>query len=433
MKKNLIFLSLFFSTLFFGQSYLPIDTADYLLRKDFLKNFKTNNDVLIKKIKSKYSGKTGSDLGKFYEDFEKDFEKDVKNKDYLFGSVFNTKLDKILSELKKGNPQIQDNLNVLLAKDNTPNAFCLADGTFIINMGIFNWLDNDDQIASVLSHELGHQLREHSLEMLVKKLNEVKTDKETMENIRNLALNKSEKAFNAIKNRIYKNGVEKRKNEIEADSLGYALYKNTSFKKIEFINALKNLKEFDSISPRELKPETYKKLYNLPNQPFKEKWMQKEDFSLYNYNLYKDKLNRDSLLTHPEISKRILILENEYPALKISEEAIPGDDEFKKLRKIARMEILPNFYHSEDYGVGIYAVMQFLQDNEEEEYYKSWLGKCFEKIYEARKNYTLNRYLDRVEPKEQSESYQQFLNFMWNLSLDDIKNISDFYTKKEPK
>lgn len=74
--------------------------------------------------------------------------------------------------------------------------------------------------------------------------------------------------------------------------------------------------------------------------------------------------------------------------------------------------------------------MQFLQDKENEEYYKMWLGKLFDKIYEARKNYNLNRYLDRVEPKKQSKSYQQFLNFMWNLSMDDIKNIADYYNKK---
>jgi uncharacterized protein YaaN involved in tellurite resistance len=47
------------------------------------------------------------------------------------------------------------------------------------------------------------------------------------------------------------------------------------------------------------------------------------------------------------------------------------------------------------------------------------------------KNYNLNRYLDRVDPKNQSESYQQFLNFMWNLSLDEIKNIADYYQTTE--
>jgi hypothetical protein len=116
-----------------------------------------------------------------------------------------------------------------------------------------------------------------------------------------------------------------------------------------------------------------------------------------------------------------------FTELKTSAEPEKASETFTTLKKMARMEILPNYFHSEDYGLGIYVAMQFLQDGEEEKYYKGWLGKCFSKIYEARKNYNLNRYLDRIEPKNQSESYQQFLNFMWNLSLDDIKNIADFY------
>ncbi|PGH39462.1 MAG: peptidase M48, partial [Candidatus Nephrothrix sp. EaCA] len=61
--------------------------------------------------------------------------------------------------------------------------------------------------------------------------------------------------------------------------------------------------------------------------------------------------------------------------------------------------------------------------------YKKWMGFFFQKIYKARKEYTLNRYLDRVEPAKQSESYQQFISFMWNISLAEIKTIADFYSK----
>ena len=120
----------------------------------------------------------------------------------------------------------------------------------------------------------------------------------------------------------------------------------------------------------------------------------------------------------------------QFAELKNKKEAKKGDEEFAKLKNTARMEVLPNLWHSEQYGRGIYAAMQFLQDKEEENYYHEWLGKLFDKIYTARKNYNLNRYLDRIDPKEQSESYQQFLSFMWNLNLAEIKNIADYYNKK---
>jgi Zn-dependent protease with chaperone function len=426
MKKLISFLFLYVFIISFGQVYKPIDTADYAQRKDFLKNFSVSTENLIKKNKTDYPGK-GNEISKIYREFEKDFQKKVKEKDFVFNSVFDSKVKSLIERLRKNNPQIPQNLKILVAKDNTPNAYCFADGTFVINMGLFNWLNNDDQLGAVISHELGHKISEHTLKTILKIIDQDQMDKVVVQSIKSTKENRNQRAFDALKNRIYKKGAENRKQEMQADSLGYVVFKNSDFKKTEFINTLKRLEDFDTISPRELKVETYRKYFNLPNQAFKDKWLNKEDFSLYNYNNFKEKLNKDSLKSHPEIVLRINNLKKIFPELKTDVADEKPSDSYAALDKIARMEILPNFYHSEDYGVGIYASLQFLQDQEEEKYYRNWLGKCFAKIYEARKNYNLNRYLDRVDPKNQSESYQQFLNFMWNLSLDEIKNIADYY------
>ncbi|STD10862.1 Putative Zn-dependent protease, contains TPR repeats [Chryseobacterium carnipullorum] len=430
-RKLIVFVFFIFSVMGNAQTYKMIDTADYLQRKEFLKNFAGNNEGFIKKIRSQYSGKTGSELSKIYKEFGNDFEKQVKNKDFIFKSEFETEIETLIQRLRKNNPRIPQDLKILVARDNTPNAYCLADGTFVINMGLYNWFNSEDQIAAVITHELGHKIDEHSLKTFLSIIEQNQLDKIAVQNLKETTANRSQaqnkKAFDILKNRAYKKGVERRQQEMQADSLGYVLFKNSDFNKNEYVNALQRLQDFDTISPRQLKIETYKKLFDLPKQAFNEKWMKKEDFSLYNYNFYKEKLDKDSLASHPEMSRRIEKLKKTFPELKTSVESEKPSETFTSLKKMARMEILPNYFHSEDYGLGIYASMQFLQDGEEDKYYKGWLGKCFTKIYEARKNYNLNRYLDRIEPKNQSESYQQFLNFMWNLSLDDIKNIADFY------
>ncbi|MGH1518800.1 M48 family metalloprotease [Chryseobacterium sp. JK1] len=436
MTRKLIALwCLFLSVMGIAQIYKPIDTADYTQRKAFLTKFNGNNEATIKKIKSQYSGKTSSELAKIYKEFGTDFEKQVKNKDFIFKSDFENSIQSLIQGLKKNNAQVPQDLKILIARDNTPNAYCLADGTFVINMGLYGWLNNEEEIAAVISHELGHKIEDHSFKTFLKIIEQDNLDKITVQNIKSTteksSQNQNQKAFDIFKNTIYKKGVERRQNEMQADSLGYVIFRNSDFKKGEYVNALQKLEDFDTISPRALKIETYKKLFDLPKQAFNDKWMKKEDFSLYNYNFYKEKLNKDSLSSHPEMSIRIDLLKKTFAELQTP--GVPGkpSDLFMKLKKIARMEALPNYFHSEDYGLGIYAAMQFLQDEEEEKYYKSWLGKCFSKIYEARKNYNLNRYLDRIEPKHQSESYQQFLNFMWNLSLDEIKNIADYYKPNE--
>lgn len=430
-RKLIVFVFFIFIVMGNAQTYKMIDTADYLQRKEFLKNFAGNNEGFIKKIRSQYSGKTGSELSKIYKEFGTDFEKQVKNKDFIFKSEFETEIETLIQRLRKNNPRIPQDLKILVARDNTPNAYCLADGTFVINMGLYNWFNSEDQIAAVITHELGHKIDEHSLKTFLSIIEQNQLDKIAVQNLKETTANRSQaqnkKAFDILKNRAYKKGVERRQQEMQADSLGYVLFKNSDFNKNEYVNALQRLQDFDTISPRQLKIETYKKLFDHPKQAFNEKWMKKEDFSLYNYNFYKEKLDKDSLASHPEMSRRIEKLKKTFPELKTSVESEKPSETFTSLKKMARMEILPNYFHSEDYGLGIYASMQFLQDGEEDKYYKGWLGKCFTKIYEARKNYNLNRYLDRIEPKNQSESYQQFLNFMWNLSLDDIKNIADFY------
>lgn len=419
------------SCLCFGQVSKAIDTADYLQRKEFLKTFNANNELFIKKLKSQYSGKTGSDLSKIYKEFGTEFEKQVKNKDFIFKSDYDTNVKSLIQRLRNNNPKIPNDLKILIARDNTPNAYCLLDGTFVINMGLFSWLYNEEEIAAVIAHELGHRIEEHSFKLFIGIVENNQQDKQTVKNLKGVTENTNQKAFDILKNRMYKKGAEKRKQEIEADSLGYVIFRNSGFQKIEFANTLKRLQDFDTISPRKLKVETYKKFFELSKQPFKDKWLKKEDFSLYNYNFYKEKLSKDSLASHPEITKRIEKLKKLFPELNQTAEPLKPSESYLALKKAARLEILPNYYHSEDYGLGIYVSLQFLQDGEDEKYYKNWLGKYFAKIYEARKNYNLNRYLDRIEPKDQSESYQQFLSFMWNLSLEEIKNISDYYQNKE--
>ncbi|OWK74897.1 peptidase M48 [Flavobacteriaceae bacterium JJC] len=435
MMKKYIFVMLFCISFIngFSQEYRPIDTADYAQRKAFVDRYKIISDNYSKILKAKYPGTTGKELAKNYSEFQESFRKEIKNRDYVFNSGFTEMLQICFEKLKTKNQNIPDDIRILVAKDNAPNAFCIQDGVFVVNMGLFNWIDNEEQLISILGHELGHKLLSHS-ENWQKKLIETEQNSKTqVSEIYSSKINKSEKAFKLYKNQIYESGVFRRKNESAADSIGYVMYRNTGLKKSEYINSLRNLQKFDTISPTVVKVETYHRLFSSAEHPFKEKWLKMEDFSAYDYSNFKERLNKDSLSTHPEVVERISLLKKNFPEISQDEASVKSENkDFLALKKTARFEILPNFYHSEDYGLGIYTAMQFLQDGEEESYYKNWLGKNFAKIYEARKNYNLNRYLDRVDPKNQSESYRQFLNFMWNLSLDDIKNIADLYAQKSP-
>jgi len=54
----------------------------------------------------------------------------------------------------------------LLADENTINAFALPGGQICITYALFSKLKNEDQLAGVLGHEIGHVLGKHSAERI---------------------------------------------------------------------------------------------------------------------------------------------------------------------------------------------------------------------------------------------------------------------------
>ncbi len=56
----------------------------------------------------------------------------------------------------------------LLADPNTINAFALPGGQIFITEGLYRLLKNDDQLAGVLAHEVGHVIGRHGAEHVAK-------------------------------------------------------------------------------------------------------------------------------------------------------------------------------------------------------------------------------------------------------------------------
>jgi len=56
----------------------------------------------------------------------------------------------------------------LMAAPGAPNAFMLPDGTLVISDGLVALSKNDDGLAAVMLHEMGHHAHRHSMRMLVR-------------------------------------------------------------------------------------------------------------------------------------------------------------------------------------------------------------------------------------------------------------------------
>lgn len=415
----------------FSQDYTPIDTADETFRLELKSKYETIFKNFNIRLKSEYSGKKKNELVNAFSGFQEEFIEEINDGNFVKDSRFQKMLDGIIAELQAKNPEIPKNLRILLSRYPNINAYALPDGTLVMNMGSFKFLENEDQLASIISHEIAHNVLQHVLKSQIKQIDEDIAGKyrSKIRTIKQRQYGRHQHAFELMQNLLYEVGNMRRAHEIEADSLGFKYYQNTRFKDDEFVNAFKLLQRFDTIKPTGLSVDVYQKYFDLPTQKFDETWLEMEDFSGYDYSKFVEKFNKDSIASHPEAVERIEFLQKEFPKLSSIEDVKEASEEFKELQKIAELEEVPNMYFLKHYGLAIFVTLLKLEEGVDAKYYKYWLGKNFEKIYEARKQYRLNRYLDTVNPQEQSESYQQFLSFMWNLSLDELKNIAEFYAE----
>ena len=409
------------------------DTTGNSYRDGVSKSYQSKNELFLSQLKTETTDK------KLYKHYEASYKaifkmlhERIKEGELIHMPEISAALEKMLVELKKKNPIVPDDIQILLLRDDLPNAYTLGDNSIFVTLGLLAFLENEDQVAGVLCHEIGHLLMEHTLKAMSYNYERDKESVADAKSLQQLKMKKSDRAFELVKNSIYKGGKISRLHEMQADSCGYALFKNTEYRKTAFVEALDIVGRHDTLRPDGLAITTYKHLFDLPNQPFQEKWLQSEDFSSYNYGSFTEKFNKDSILSHPKSNERIEHLKTLFPELVQTENTskIHPPESFSKTRLTAQLAHIPTLFFKEQYGIVIFSSLLHLQDDHNDTFYKDWLGKGFQKIYEARRDYQLNRYLDRVSPKDQSKSYSQFLSFMWNLKLEEIKNIADFYSKK---
>lgn len=434
MKNTRIFFSTLFCLLCIAgflsaQPAMPLDTANYELRQEMSKLYRSDVITFHQLLKVTNRGKDKKYIRDSFKENQESFEKEILEGAYVFDARFDSVINRVLDRLRVGNSDIPVDLKVYVSRSPNFNAASLGDHVLLINLGSFYHLYNDDQLAAMLSHELAHLMLEHQMETL--HLHYQVFNKEAaaeMRRIRKQRSNRGSQALDRLKTILYSNGSMNKVQEEEADSMGFELYRRAGYQPADYVRIYDMMYRYDTLQPMGLKPETYRRVFTLPELPFKESWMKQEDFSAYDYSKFKEDFHPDSLETHPELSYRVDRMRRLFPELQV--DSVPSakpDSLFRELQMIAELERVHSYDFMEEYGIGVYLCLLYLEDEPDNTFYRQWMGHLFGKIHEARKSYTLNRYVERVDPKEQSPGYQQFLNFIWNLNLNDLEKIAAFY------
>ncbi len=129
----------------------------------------------------------------------------------LYGDPVSRLVSRIADTLLKDYPELRKELRFYTVKSPEVNAYATGQGMVFVNAGLVAQVENEAQLAFILSHEIVHYYRNHSLEELVGKKENGKTKRDTDEE--RSALNEFLRRHN-----------RSREMENEADSLGIAMF-----------------------------------------------------------------------------------------------------------------------------------------------------------------------------------------------------------------
>lgn len=122
----------------------------------------------------------------------------------------------------------------LLADAQTVNAFALPGGQIFITYALYSKLENEDQLAGILGHEIGHVLGRHSSERIAN------TEFwQTLSQGANVGADMGQVVAGIGQNNLLTNG---RGDELESDDLGVWLMMQAGYNPYEMIEVMKILK-----------------------------------------------------------------------------------------------------------------------------------------------------------------------------------------------
>lgn len=432
MNKLAIFFAfiLFFQN-FCGQTFKPIDTAwQSSYKRQKVSFFELEKEKKISALKKEFSGDKKREYVKIYQNIFDDYIKDAKNKKFINYPKFSEYVNSIIAEIANRNKDYNLNdLKFIISRDLEPNFHSDYGGLLVFNYNFLNYLDSEDEFASVICHELSHQILDHikkSIDFQVKKLinDSIKAEEYR---IKNLEYNKSSESQKFLKNWVYEKQRLKREHEIEADSLGFVLYKNTKYKQSSYYNMLKKLDNID-IEKDTLNRDDYKKIF--PIEKFKEDWFETEEAPKYYYSKeHYFKWNIDSLKTHPSISERLAKFKNVQFTDNNENFSVNGKL-FSTLKSEAEEEIIYSAFYEKKYGISLYKSLKMYKKNPENIFIKDMIYKNLEMLESEKREKRYGQYIIPANNFDQSKSEQLFYTFFDNLTLNDLINFKNLFQKQ---
>jgi hypothetical protein len=393
---------------------------------DSLENYISN--VTNNKIKTFESAKQ-KDAKEVLLERKKTFLKSIDDSTFIFDKKIDKYLQNLLSQIYKSNSQIDHSgFYFLINKSLIPNAACYGNGIFTVNLGLFNLVESDDEIAAVICHELSHYILKHN-DRALKAYLETFNSKETKQKINtaaNLKYGRRAAVATIMKDLKFNFMDHSRKDEIQADSLGFVLFNKTAYNKQAYVDVLKKLDFSDGMifsSPTNLKH-----VFNFNDYPFKENWLLQDDKLFDIKESANDfELNKDSIKTHPDIPLRIETI------LKINKltNTKSRTEDLALIKKRISENSIEIYLDASKLDVALYQLLSLHEKGEiEDSSFNEAIISLLRKVYIFKETHVFGKYIGQVNPFSEEKYLNEIRLFLNNIELKNIRKIGYYYCQK---
>lgn len=341
------------------------------------------------------------------------FQEAMQNGKIYFNDEFSAYLGKIVDHLLKDDPQLRKAIRVYATRLPSPNATAWRNGVILFNLSLFSYLESEAEIAFVLAHEISHVKEQHTLLRFKKTVEIGASVYDNSESIEDL--------FELLR--------FSRDHELEADNLAFSLMKNSGYALDGARQALIHLKESNNrevVFKRDLT-----KLFQVPDSVIKFDvycdsldFLAKEDTLEYN----------DSLSTHPDIDKRISLIEKELVDKTDSLNRklfVEPEDTFQKLQEMVYFEQMHNYYNRGSYISVLYGALSMAEYYPDNQYVHEMAAKSLFWI----SRYAMQRNRRILIPKldRLTGTFGLFCCFFKKASLFKVNDLAQYYIKEQLK
>lgn len=430
-KRYLILLiGLLFTTACLSQTspeYL-VQKDDAQLREKYLTETATKEKSALANADKRYS----EDYKKIYKEQYGQIEKFWSGSRSITTPAVNNYLQAVVQKIIFSNPDLKStDARVVFSRDWWPNASCMADGSIAINAGLFIFLRNEAELAFVISHELAHYYLHHhekEIRAYVEKIN----DKEYQKKLRQISrkgYSVNQQLDDLSKTMVFDSRRHGRDNEAEADEYALRFMKNTGYDCMAIRTCLQTLDDIDDTSYFNRPPAIQKEL-DFAGYPFKQSWITKQS-SIFSQIKEDDspesKQEKDSLKTHPDCEKRILLFEAHWKDDGTKRTPfLVNEEKFHELNRQLFYEIMEECYREDKLSRNLYYALALLENEADNRYAVYSVVRCFNRLWYLQKDHKLQQAIEKEDRTFPAE-YNLLLRMLDRLRLDEIVSLSNAF------